>query len=190
MNNTEQLETRLYVLEQQVQLMQDRLKTLEEQSQDGRYIADKGESGRRNSIEYLAGFFHDVQHITICDPYFLLPARHKPVVDYATELDQVFPDSLRSLELFVKPSTRDGEVGDLLNAFCEAHNIAVAVYETNEIHDRIWIKDTFSAYIVGTSFNGLGHKFSFILPLPNEDLKQFQQELQEIRMKAPKKDRI
>jgi hypothetical protein len=43
--------------------------------------------------------------------------------------------------------------------------------DTDKIHDRIWIKNVKEAIVVGTSFGGLGKRLSFILELPNDDLK-------------------
>ena len=43
----------------------------------------------------------------------------------------------------------------------------------DDVHDRVWIKDFHSAYVVGTSFNGLGDKCAFILSLPEEDRRDF-----------------
>jgi hypothetical protein len=45
--------------------------------------------------------------------------------------------------------------------------------ENDSIHDRVWVVDDKKAYIVGTSFNGIGKKLSFILSLPDEDLNDF-----------------
>lgn len=38
------------------------------------------------------------------------------------------------------------------------------------VHDRVWIADRKRALVVGTSFNGLGGRAAFLLPLPNPDL--------------------
>ncbi len=57
------------------------------------------------------------------------------------------------------------------------------MYRTKTIHDRVWIVEGRKAFVVGTSFQGIGNKFSFILDLPNEDLEKFNIYLERERVK-------
>ena len=41
---------------------------------------------------------------------------------------------------------------------------------TDTVHDRVWIADRKRGLVVGTSFNGLGSRAAFLLPLPDPDL--------------------
>jgi hypothetical protein len=56
------------------------------------------------------------------------------------------------------------------------------MYKTKTIHDRVWIVEGRKAFVVGTSFQGIGNKFSFILDIPNVDLEIFNLHLEKIRI--------
>lgn len=57
--------------------------------------------------------------------------------------------------------------------FKQIPGLTYTIQYSNDIHDRIWIKDRIDARAVGTSLNGLDKKISFILTLPKRDLQQF-----------------
>ncbi len=50
-------------------------------------------------------------------------------------------------------------------------SIKMSSRATNLMHDRVWIADRKRALVVGTSFNGLGGRAAFLLPLPDPDLQ-------------------
>ncbi|TOM09059.1 hypothetical protein CGH83_22850 [Vibrio parahaemolyticus] len=64
-----------------------------------------------------------------------------------------------------------------------SRNIKLTYIETNEIHDRVFIRDQDEAVLVGTSLGGYGNKLAFVLDLPNEDLENFKAALEKIRQK-------
>jgi hypothetical protein len=152
-----------------------------EAQDDSRYVAGKGQEARHRSLAYLSDALGNAQRLTICDPYFYMPSRAKGGRPLDAELGEVLPEALTALELFVKPDARDEATVATVAALCEGRGIALDIRLTHDIHDRVWIRDGEEGYIVGTSFNGLGNKCAFILPLPEEDLAVFQEELTRIR---------
>jgi hypothetical protein len=65
--------------------------------------------------------------------------------------------------------------------FAHEKNINLSNYPTTEIHDRVWIKNSGQAKLVGTSFGGLSHKLAFIVDLPQDDVVLFMHELYRIQ---------
>jgi hypothetical protein len=50
------------------------------------------------------------------------------------------------------------------------YGVQLTQSSSQEFHDRVWIADCKQAVVVGTSFNGIGKRAAFILPLPWPDL--------------------
>ncbi len=149
-----------------------------------RLIVGMGPQARGEANQYLSNAIAGARELTICDPYLLQPYTATPPCDYVASLMGVLPTVLRSLEVFVKPRVRNREVAESLNQACKQRRIRIAVHRTADIHDRVWIADHERAYTVGTSFNGLGNRCAFILPLPDEDRRAFGKELASIRSSA------
>lgn len=146
-----------------------------------------GPTARAGAVEHLGECLDGAQHITICDPFFLqLPPKAMSIPDYVAALGSIFPEKMRSLELFVGSRKRTTGVADGINSLCKERSIRISCFKTDDIHDRVWIADYERAYSVGTSFNGLGNKGSFILQLPDEDKRRFIQEITARRQSLPK----
>lgn len=136
---------------------------------------------QEKAISYLYNQFREAKELIICDPYFLQPSG-------SFNINLAIPNSVTSIELYVKPGSHDTEIISKLKDFCRGRNINLKCWETGEIHDRVWIADWDRAYVVGTSFNGLGNKLAFILKLPDNDKSDFIEELHSLkqRMGCPK----
>ena len=145
-----------------------------------------GDAARASSVRFLSQVLAEAQQVTICDPYFLRPYKDRSVSEYQAAVESVLPKGMKSLELFVKPRQRTKEIAEALETYCTHSNIRLTVYETERIHDRVWIKDHCEAYAVGTSFNGIGSRCAFILQLPPEDLNTFQFELRKVQAESGK----
>ncbi|TOM29243.1 hypothetical protein CGH80_23485, partial [Vibrio parahaemolyticus] len=91
-------------------------------------------------------------------------------------------NDIRSLEVFHLPGPQ-GEVKMKIHKTLRSRNIKLTYIETNEIHDRVFIRDQDEAVLVGTSLGGYGNKLAFVLDLPNEDLENFKAALEKIRQK-------
>jgi hypothetical protein len=162
-----------------------------------RFSEDDGESvlhlltgaglGERNkAINHLSAKLKGAISLTICDPYFLKIPKGSSPSETASEFISILPKSLKNLDLYVKSRYRDKEFADCFNVKLQKRGIKLLSRKTDEIHDRVWIKDFNDAFVVGTSFNGLGNKCAFILDLPKEDQRQFMSSLKEISRNLPK----
>jgi hypothetical protein len=151
-----------------------------------RLITGLGPEERNNAILYLSDKLAGTKSLTICDPYFLKKQKSVPAKVTATEFVELLPQTLKRIELFTKPRARDKEFADHLNAGLRGRGIRLVHRKTEKVHDRVWIKDFDEAFVVGTSFNGLGNKCAFILDLPQSDKRQFISSLNEIGQDLPK----
>jgi|TARA_R110001592_G_scaffold147042_4_gene371474 hypothetical protein len=149
-------------------------------------ITGVGLDERNKAIKHLSEKLKGAKSLTICDPYFLKKYKGASPSETAIEFVGILPKSLKTLDLYVKPRIRDKEFADCLNSELQKTGIKLLSRKTEEIHDRVWIKDFNDAFVVGTSFNGLGNKCAFILDLPQEDQRQFLTSLNEISRDLPK----
>ncbi|WP_197742268.1 hypothetical protein [Bradyrhizobium sp. TM102] len=112
------------------------------------------------------------------DAYLLTSPGRISCEEYVNGIESALPQTMRAVEIFSKRGVRNKDVADRLNQMFRRRDIRVRIYKTDDIHDRVWIKDSLEAFSIGTSFNGLGNKFAFILPLPSSDVRSFLSELQ------------
>lgn len=146
------------------------------------FITGIGATARARALHHLSGCLQGARHLTICDPYLLLSPRRGPSArDYVASIESVLPPTLAEIEIFREEKRRQPEVASEMNDMFKRRDIRVRSYVTNDIHDRVWIANHDRAYVVGTSFNGLGNKCAFILPLPKEDLRSFLDEIDQRR---------
>ena len=148
------------------------------------FMTGRGPAERAKGIQFLSQGIGATEKLTIADPYFVKGSGSISEVDYTDSLSSLLPSSLKTLELFVGPKTtkyRKQSVAVWLNAYCNQHGIALSVFNQNEIHDRVWISNEDKALVVTASFNGIGNKCAFFLPLDPADTDSFNAELQRIR---------
>ncbi len=138
-----------------------------------RLMTNIGAAARAEAIEHLRGEFSGAKQLVICDPYFLLHNSKNSKEEYVAGINEVIPETVKSIELFVKPKKRDADVAKRFNDLCRSRGIKLTCRKTDELHDRVWIVDSTHAFVVGASFNGLGNKCAFILELPLDDRRQF-----------------
>jgi hypothetical protein len=103
---------------------------------------------------------------------------------YADELISRLPRGLHKLDVFHNPGPMK-VIRRRVQAFADEAGIQLRNYPTEELHDRVWIRDGAQAKVVGTSFGGLGRKMAFVLDLPPADLEEFQHQLRRIRQTTP-----
>ena len=143
-----------------------------------KFIVGLGPTARQQALAHLSDNLGGARHLTICDPYLLSSPGRISCEDYVNGIESALPQTLRAVEIFSKRGVRNKDVADRLNQMFRRRDIRVRIYKTDDIHDRVWIKDSLEAFSIGTSFNGLGSKFAFILPLPPSDVRPFLSELQ------------
>jgi|SRR5690554_1582356 len=134
--------------------------------------------------KYLTSWLKGCEDITIVDPYFFSFGGPNKVFrtlgNYTNWLEnELIPSSAQQLTIFHLPGP-NGKVINSFKGFCKRKNIKLAHHSTNEIHDRVIIKNGEVGRALGTSFGGFGNKIAFMLDLPDEDLHAFKRELHRI----------
>ena len=134
--------------------------------------------------KYLTSWLKGCQNITIVDPYFFSFGGPNKVFrtlgNYTSWLEsELIPSSAKQLTIFHLPGP-NGKIVSSFKGFCNRKNIKLDLHSTNEIHDRVIIKNGEVGRALGTSFGGFGNKIAFMLDLPNEDLHAFKEELHRI----------
>ncbi len=144
----------------------------------------RGSAAREDAIAKLNDKFYGAKKLVICDSYFLKRNKKHLVKEYLNWIDTVIPATVNSIDLYVKPKMRDTDIALQFNYLCKKRGIKLTCCKTEEIHDRVWIIDSKRAFVIGTSFNGLGEKFAFTLELPDEDRDKFIQEITSLKKRA------
>lgn len=136
---------------------------------------------RKHITDWLVG----AKELTVVDPYFFSFSQQNKIFHsqekYVAWLIDLIPMGLENLEVFHLPRCNK-DILDRIKDNCKRKSVALQAWETTEIHDRVLIRNGEEAKVVGTSFNGLGNKFSFVLDLPAEDLEVFRCELHRIKV--------
>jgi hypothetical protein len=122
-------------------------------------------------IEYLKQRLVDKQYVAIVDPY-LLNLKEDRQVELFLELIR---DKSR-IDIYTRKKSIRKSVLKRLKEESGA-DIYIA-YVGEEVHDRVWFwfeeeNSEPQGVVVGTSFNGLGKHFTFVLDLPREDAREF-----------------
>ena len=121
----------------------------------------------------LTNFTAGAKELIITDPYFLNPGgrnvqRHAKWILETINLDS---GTLQSVIVIGKETGGDWNVVfDLVSDAAASRACSVRRIKSDEIHDRLWIKDRSEAKAVGASLNGFGKRLAFILDLPKSDL--------------------
>jgi len=180
--------------------LHDRLAKIEQQlerigKERCRFSGDRDGSGMLKLItglesriaedqKYVTSWLKGSEKITIVDPYFFSfggPNKvFRTVANYSNWIElELIPRAVRELTIFHLPGP-NGKIIKSFRDFCMKREIRLINYATNEIHDRVLIKDSNVGRVLGTSFGGLGNKIAFMLDLPYEDLQAFKSELYRI----------
>lgn len=162
-----------------------------EQQVDGVMQLLTGGGDRKTPLADLRRWLTGAERLVIADPYLLQGAptswgwsklsksqKRLKAAEYAEEINRTL-GNVEELDVFHLPDP-PSEVATAMKKIAfkgRKHRL----FSTTDIHDRVWIKDATEARVVGTSFGSIGRKLAFILPLPEEDLRAFQKELQRIR---------
>lgn len=145
-------------------------------------------TGMQNRLQeerkYVTSWLSGCQKLTIVDPYFFSfggPNKvFRTVANYMDWLEsELIPRSAKEIDVFHLPGP-NGRVTSSFKNFCQRKAIRLRTYATNEIHDRVLIRDGEVARVLGTSFGGLGNKIAFMLDLPGHDLEDFKGALHRI----------
>ena len=135
----------------------------------------------RSAKETLRSKLRGAGTLIVCDPYLLTLPRGIKAKEYIHDLMSVLPlKTLRHLDI-VLDKTRESPGVRLELSRQWPKSVTLQLFDDSSIHDRVWIIDEHSAFVVGTSFGGIGKKLAFLLRLPPDDLENFKKYLQRSR---------
>jgi hypothetical protein len=128
----------------------------------------------REGIAQLRNFTAGATDLIVVDPYFVKPRRgigtagHVRLIVDTTDLPSGHLNRLRVVNSWWH---HDSDVVSSLSAECARYGCELGYKQTNDIHDRVWVKDMREAMAVGTSLNSVGSRLAFALKLPDDDLQ-------------------
>jgi len=130
---------------------------------------------RAGGLSELRDFTRNAVDLIIVDPY-IFNGRAERGIDIAENFKKsarVCGRWLKRIHFVYDPSQTTRAVKSRILKTLKDESIVASSCESKLIHDRVWIADRKRALVVGTSFNGLGGRAAFLLPLPDSDLLEF-----------------
>jgi hypothetical protein len=128
---------------------------------------------RNTGLKEIRDFTKDAKELIIIDPYIFAGATDKAsaYIEEFKRCSRIDNQSINKIHIIY--SSRHGNTPAIKNGIkklASDYNCSLTSYDSDKIHDRIWIKDKTEAIVVGTSFGGIGNRLCFILELPKYDL--------------------
>ena len=127
---------------------------------------------RAIGLKELRDFTDQTEDLIVVDPYVFSGTRGS-APDVAEEFKRaarVGGKSLKRVHFIYDTGHTTHAVRSEIEALCAKNKVRMTEHSTDTIHDRVWIADRTRGLVVGTSFNGLGSRAAFLLPLPDPDL--------------------
>jgi hypothetical protein len=130
--------------------------------------------GQRSiGLKELRDFTAQTEDLIVVDPFVFSGTRGdaQAVAEDFKRAARVGGKTLKRVHFVCDAGHTTAAVRSEIAALCAHHKVRMSERHTDTIHDRVWIADRARALVVGTSFNGLGSRAAFLLPLPDPDLK-------------------
>jgi hypothetical protein len=125
-------------------------------------------------VAQLQQFTAGARELILIDPYLVKPRRGEGKAEYVQWLSDCTNLGARTLKRMRIVNSwwhHDADVLSRLSAECLRHRCELSHKQTNDIHDRVWIKDNKEAIAIGSSLNSVGSRLAFALTLPDSDLR-------------------
>lgn len=132
--------------------------------------------GQRSiGLKELRDFTGEAESLIIVDPYVFSGSseRAEAIAAEFKRTARVAGKWLKRVH-FIHDSSRKNTTKAVklaISRVLRESSIQMSSRSSTEMHDRVWIADRKRALVVGTSFNGLGGRAAFLLPLPDPDLQ-------------------
>lgn len=128
---------------------------------------------RNTGLKEIRDFTKDTKELIIIDPYIFggETNRASTYIEEFKRCSRIDNQSINKIHIIY--SSGHGNTSAIKNGIkklASDNNCSLTSYDSDKIHDRIWIKDKTEAIVVGTSFGGIGNRLCFILDLPKYDL--------------------
>jgi hypothetical protein len=128
---------------------------------------------RNTGLKEIRDFTCNSQELIIIDPY-IFGGETENASNYIQEFKRCSRiDNQKLNKIHIIYSSKHGNTKIIkkeIKNLASDNNCTLTSYDSDKIHDRIWIKDKSEAIVVGTSFGGIGNRLCFILELPKYDL--------------------
>lgn len=144
--------------------------------------------GRQDALSHVRSWLKGGERVLVCDPYlFKEPTAAYPSNEaYVEALLRLLPSSARDVTLCF-----DGYAEAIRKLLWprlkEGRNVTLV--NTNRVHDRFVSRDG-AVKIVGTSFGGLGNKFSVVADLNADDARDVLASLEGLKAVARERTRV
>jgi hypothetical protein len=136
---------------------------------------------RKKGLKEIRDFTSDAKKLVVIDPYFLAGSN--------SSIDEFIEDFKRATHIHQLDYLNilyDKNYGETKQYVSEIKKLSyqnqcrLTLTPSSVFHDRIWIKNSEQAILVGNSFGGIGKvRLSFILELPSQELNYLLKYLQE-----------
>lgn len=143
-----------------------------------------GQQGRvdQDRAHVRSKLLRRTKKLVLVDPYFFAPGKLFEDSDSQVAfLASILPDGLEEVDVFHLPNQVNQELVQGFKRALEQRGASGKRWPTKRFHDRIVLHDEPPALYLGTSFNGIGNKLSFVFELPPDDLAALVPELESIR---------
>lgn len=117
----------------------------------------------RKKLNELSG---SIKKLVIIDPYFFPYSYSKNYID--TIIDILKPLELNIIHVITSKKNTNYDLKNKIQSRLD--NSSIELTYSNDFHDRFWIVNDENGFLMGTSLNGLGKKFSIIQKLDVDDV--------------------
>ena len=157
-----ELQEQIHQLSRQVHELSDRrtVCALSDKSEERRGVLQllTGLPNRaKQERKYLYRQLHGAEKLTIADPYFFSWSGPNKIFDkeskYTDFILQLIPQTVQHLEIFHLPGP-NSRIFHKFDKMIKSRKIKFRHIETNEIHDRVFIRNNSDAVLLGTSLEG------------------------------------
>jgi hypothetical protein len=127
---------------------------------------------RALGLKELRDFTVEAESLIVVDPFVFSgnKASAKVIAAEFERTARVAGKWLKRVHFIYDQSHMTNSVKAEIEGALAENNVRSTRCHSDVIHDRLWIADRSRAIVVGTSFNGIGGRAAFLLPLPEPDL--------------------
>ncbi|WP_340401073.1 hypothetical protein [Paenibacillus sp. FSL H8-0079] len=135
---------------------------------------DKSKKEARNEgLKEIRDFTREAESLIIIDPYMYggEASKSREYVDEFARVSRIKARHMKRIHIIYSSNHgKTKKIMDDIKDLARENDCILTDYDTDKIHDRVWIADRKRAIVVGTSLGGIGNRLSFILELPKYDL--------------------
>ena len=143
---------------------------------------------RKTGLKEIRDFTKDASELIIIDPY-MFGGETESTTNYIDEFKKSTRIDGKSLsKVHIIYSSKHGNTSSIksgIKNLASDNGCTISSFDTDKVHDRVWIKNQSEAIVVGTSFGGLGNRLCFILVLPDYDLQTLMDYLKQEKYFSP-----